>query len=471
VSILWEFLLPAALGIALVGLYAPMMLAQSLAADYALRLFLGTPAGIGIASVIHLLLLQVNGARAGMLVLIELLMLLTVVLVTVFRKRCAVTKLSDSILCANHWPILNCILAIGFVITCCHSVMVFHATSLAAPHGEWDAWAVWNMRARFLYSEHWRDAWSVTWAHIDYPLLLPSWIAHGWTRLGNETTALPAATAGVFTFASIGLLIVAVGIFRSVSNGLLAGLFLLGCTRFTYTGTIQYADVPFAFFFLASLVTLSMQDRFGEMQPSLLALAGLFAGMAAWTKNEGQATMLAIVVALLVVCWRQAGTQRSFAVISWFLAGATPFIALIIALRVALGGGGNWLQAQSSMTVPERLLDFSRYQLIIEAFQTKNFTGFYGGIASLIMLLYGFIVGVRVERQKLFPWVGIVALALVIGMVFVVYLITPFDLEWHLTTSISRIVCQWLPSILFVYFLLLDTPEELQRAQSAFAPK
>src|SRR5262249_25687050 len=44
------------------------------------------------------------------------------------------------------------------------------------PHGDWDAWALWNMYARFLYrgGEHWSDyirrlEWNL---HSDYPLLV-----------------------------------------------------------------------------------------------------------------------------------------------------------------------------------------------------------------------------------------------------------------------------------------------------------
>jgi len=51
----------------------------------------------------------------------------------------------------------------------------------ATPHGAWDAWAIWNLRARFLAGpgDAWRAAFddALAWSHTDYPLLLPATVA------------------------------------------------------------------------------------------------------------------------------------------------------------------------------------------------------------------------------------------------------------------------------------------------------
>src|SRR5207237_5909321 len=55
------------------------------------------------------------------------------------------------------WPLM--VLFVGSVVVC---VMALVHQALAAPHGAWDAWAIWNLRARFLFlgGVHWRDAFS-----------------------------------------------------------------------------------------------------------------------------------------------------------------------------------------------------------------------------------------------------------------------------------------------------------------------
>src|SRR5688572_29095539 len=78
---------------------------------------------------------------------------------------------------------------------------------LNQPHGEWDAWAIWNLHARFLFrgGEHWRDMFTgeLFWSHTDYPFLLPAVLAGGWTLAGEETTTVPMFFTFLFTIATI----------------------------------------------------------------------------------------------------------------------------------------------------------------------------------------------------------------------------------------------------------------------------
>jgi len=42
---------------------------------------------------------------------------------------------------------------------------------------------------------------------------------------------------------------------------------------------------------------------------------------------------------------------------------------------------------------------------------------------------------------------------------FIIYLITPRDLAWHLLVSLNRLFLQLFPSLLFTYFMIVRTPE------------
>ena len=101
------------------------------------------------------------------------------------------------------------------------------------PHGGWDAWAIWNLRARFLFrgGEYWRDAFSplLSEIHPDYPLLLPGLVARGWTYLGRDAVSFPAAVAVFYTLSTIGMLASSIAILRGSSQGILAGV-VLACT-------------------------------------------------------------------------------------------------------------------------------------------------------------------------------------------------------------------------------------------------
>ncbi len=67
------------------------------------------------------------------------------------------------------------IVALAFGVTLACAVAAFVGLSAAAPHGGWDAWMNWNLRARLIFrgGADWRAAFSplLDWSHPDYQLL------------------------------------------------------------------------------------------------------------------------------------------------------------------------------------------------------------------------------------------------------------------------------------------------------------
>ena len=70
---------------------------------------------------------------------------------------------------------------------------------------------------------------------------------------------------------------------------------------FVTVGSYRYPSVPLGFFFLSTLAVLAVQDRLPETEGRLSVLAGLLAGAAAWTKNEGTLFVAVLVLARLLV--------------------------------------------------------------------------------------------------------------------------------------------------------------------------
>jgi len=83
------------------------------------------------------------------------------------------------------------------------------------------------------------------------------------------------------------------------------------------------------------------------------------------------------------------------------------------------------------------------------------------GALLWLVPLYSLIVGTRLRAQL---GVGAAAAALSVAglgaLTFLVYVTTPHDLDWHLATSCRRVLFQLWPSIVFLLFLGLATPEE-----------
>ena len=115
------------------------------------------------------------------------------------------------------------------------AITIFIVCTLSKPHGDWDAWAIWNLRARFLVraGEFWRDAFSsqIAWSHPDYPLLVPGTIALIWTLAHSESMLVAAAVGVFFTFGVVGVLITTLGVLRGKTQSFIAGIVLLGGVR------------------------------------------------------------------------------------------------------------------------------------------------------------------------------------------------------------------------------------------------
>ena len=123
----------------------------------------------------------------------------------------------------------------------------------AWPHGEWDAFAIWNQHARFLFrgggSDAWRGYFSLGWSQPDYPLMLPAAVARVWAYAGHESTFGPALIAMIFGVASVMLVVTALDGRRAW----VAGALMVGASAYLVHVASQYADVPMAFFIVATL--------------------------------------------------------------------------------------------------------------------------------------------------------------------------------------------------------------------------
>ncbi len=80
-----------------------------------------------------------------------------------------------------------------FLIVAAIGLISFINYTIANPHGRYDAWAIWNVRARMLAraGDHWKTIFIPQVFHADYPLLIPMTIAHSWMMAGTESQRIP----------------------------------------------------------------------------------------------------------------------------------------------------------------------------------------------------------------------------------------------------------------------------------------
>ena len=408
------------------------------------RLVLGTGIGIGLASECFFLGLVTGSSE----LLLEIVLLLTVGTAAVLNRKkkcrfCETRAGGDTLL--NRW------LASTFAFLLFLDFAVFVWVSVRTPRGGWDAWAIWNLRAHFLYRNGgvaWRDAFAevLDWSHPDYPLLLPAFVARGWRLLGRESSAVPIVLAGFFTFGCVGLMTASLTILRGARQGLLAGLALAATPWLYVQGAMQCADIPVAFFGLATFATMAMADRFNSR--GLAVLAGVTAALGGWAKNEGLLWFGAFLVARMIAA--------RGSLLPAFMAGAVPVLAPVVFFKTRVATSSDIFGAAGRAGMMTRVLDPARYILIArEAFVHAWNFGPLPISAFALLIVYAAVAGLRLRqnRDRAILRTGVIALAFTTMGYFAIYLLHPNDLAWELVNSADRLLLQMWPGIVFVIFL------------------
>jgi Dolichyl-phosphate-mannose-protein mannosyltransferase len=430
--------------------------------DRPVMIFLAMGIGLGISSCLFFLWISAFQGRHTGFARTEALLAILLSICAIVLRRHARESFKDLHGAQPEMPQrqTNWILTASFLIALLVATISFTHLSIAAPHGSFDAWGIWNLHAKFLFvnDPHWRDGFSkdLAWSHPDYPLLVPASIARCWSYTATENTLAPICISALFTLATIGLLVSALSLLTTLSQGLLAGTLLLCTPFFVMLGAAQYADAPLGFFLLATIVLFSLSKR----TKGILILAGITAGLAAWTKNEGILFVLSFLLAHLIQSLRTRHWREYSRELAVLAAGFLPILTVLIYFKSGTATY-NDLFSQPG-TLLHRLIQLSRYRTILKALLSEsfNFGAWFVSIVPCIMF-YFLLVGTRNDVRKHDTAICYLALAFTAAGYLMIYVIAPFSLDWLLASSLNRLLIQLWPSILFLVFLRARNPEEV----------
>jgi len=355
---------------------------------------------------------------------------------------------------------------------------------LSRPHGHWDAWMNWNLRARFLFlgGADWRDGFSsaVASSQPDYPLLVQASVARLWAF--GQTEATPtlagALVAAVFTFSTPFVLLSVFACAGRWGRGLVAGILAIGARLYLDEGVGQCADVPLSFFMLATLawcVPHSLRSRFedkpsdvipaeagiqeGESTPAPLDSrlrgndeseifraghavfpAGIFCALAAWTKNEGMVFALCTAAVLFAFMWKTAGVKQAAKSCGLFAIAALPVALVVVLFKLRIAPVNEIVARQGGEQLLQQFLTPSRYWLTFSAI-IKHIAIFGRGLLPLAVGYFFLCRSVRFNP-------ALIVVILTLCCYFMVYIATPLELAWHLNTSLDRLLVQLWPVFL-----------------------
>jgi 4-amino-4-deoxy-L-arabinose transferase-like glycosyltransferase len=420
-----------------------------------LKLGLGIGLGLGLTSLLTFLTLLLTNKLVGFVAIQFILLLIGIILTwrnwktnPLLPERFALTRI--------QWILLG-----AFVLILLVTASAYAIYAAMTPNGRFDAWMIYNRTARFIFRDptNWQNTLSpeMYWLfHADYPLLIPVNVAGAWNTLGSEIMRAPQAQSAYFLLGMFCVLMGAIAHLRTAGQSLLAGITLLAVPIFYYTAAREEADIPLAFFILATLALLFLYSR--ESKPALIALAGLAAGFAGWTKNEGLLFLVTGSFAWLVLLYR----RREIKELKWYALGLALPLAVILYFKLFLTPPNDLFDQSSSTGIAERLADFGRYSLIGNSFYRQIFVFGSGELPILMIAIYGLIVGLDRSADRRQPTLAATAAFLLqLAGYFMIYVLTPHDLNWHIRTSLYRLMIHIVPSALLIFFLSISDPETL----------
>jgi hypothetical protein len=359
------------------------------------------------------------------------------------------------------WLLVSC-----FVLLLLLGVAGFFSMSVNAPHGGWDAWAIWNMHARFLFrgGAAWRSAFAIkNSVHPDYPLLLPEVIAGSWFYVGSDTILVPVAVAFLFTFGTVGAIVSVLATLRNTTQALLGGIVILGTPYFLLLGAYQDADVPLGYYLLLALSTLAIYRRANNK--ALLALSGAYAGFAAWTKNEGLLMLLAIglaVAASAILLRETEALSQQFVAIG---KGVLLPILSVFYFKAYIAPKNGLMASQAIRAILHQLMDFRRYVEVTVAFVKAVTLGSAFGLWTVnlipVLLFYALLMGARATlRERVTAAVPTLAVTLIVLGYHSAYLLSPWPVAWQVHYALGRLLTQVWPSVVLLCFLFINSPRE-----------
>lgn len=313
------------------------------------------------------------------------------------------------------------------------------------PFGQWDAWAVWNMKTKFLVfgGAEWKDIFQLHWhTQPDYPLLLPfinTWL---FAMVQNHFQIIPSWTSVIFTGSGAGLLYAGLTRYIPWKIALLAAFILVTFPTYHFFGTTQYADITLSYYLLAAIILLTTTLR--EKHRGFAALLGMALGLMCFAKNEG--LVMAIILALLAIVYLRKEPKIIGGLLLGLLLTTPPALILKIFLAPPNRDMGLFLFKAGG-----EYFNLNGLWIIIQQV-AKAILGdppfFLIWTPLLLMFLLQPQRYFKRETQTLTLF-----FLFYLACIILIYLTTiHFNLAWRISRTLSRILIILLPAVLFLNF-------------------
>ncbi len=391
--------------------------------------------GFGIGGLLffwHLLLW--GTVNLGGLILLHLVSILAQILVL---KRMGKSFRLPLRLCAGDF--------LGLAILC--------AWVLEQWYGDWDSWAVWNVKARHMAfgGRAWMtifscQGWTPAAYPFDYPLLLPSLIASFWSFSFCGCFLVPLAVGLLFSWAVFLLLNENLSELLGPRLGLAASLIVLLTPAFLSWSVRQYADLPLAAYLLLAVTVLIRAQT-----PLQFAAGGFALGLAMFLKNEATLYLVILAASAAWAGWRH-GLRFRRANLLCLLAGIMPGFLSWAAIKAV--APAHFFVSDSPAQFFSRITLSRLMQVAAECAGVMLDWNEWVLFWPVCIALF-FVLKPAAGRRSF--WDSCLSSFLLASFCsyFLVYMATPFDIAWHIRFSFGRLLLQIVPIFILVLAMRL----------------
>jgi hypothetical protein len=231
----------------------------------------------------------------------------------------------------------------------------------------------------------------------------------------------------------------------------------------------QLAEMLLVCFMLAAACAMVLAVSAGERWSRRIVLTGLFAGCAAWTKNEGELFALCLGLGLSLTTWRDSGSRAALRAGRSYLVGLAPLVATLWVVKSA-GVPSSEFFTQGLGSTLHNIVDIERHRVILAA--TLKFVTERHNLPLLFCLAVLALSAGLTRRRECRAAAAALAVTLVLMAAgfYAIYVITPSPLEWHLATSLDRLFMQLWPMFILLFFLAVRTPAEARADLASPSP-
>lgn len=320
---------------------------------------------------------------------------------------------------------------IVFLFLCLFAILLF--INNTQKWGLWDAWAIWSLHAEFLANpESWRNIFdpALAWNHTDYPLMLPAFIAMFWNATGQISSLVP------FIIGLIPYILLLIFMYHAFDNkmlGIIAVFILIIDIGFITRSASQYADTYLSLFIVLSYYGYTESRKENHIK-LWSVLTGIVASGAMWIKNEGLAFFL-----IFAVLWGLTFIKDRKKILL-FLAGSSLTLVIILIYKFLIAPANDVITINGN-SYSNKLTDSDRYLFIYRYLRDYLLYA----VPALLLLITAAIMSK--SKTYLFPAISLI---LIFAAFFVVYVLSPYGLQWHLETSADRLVHQLTPAVLLL---------------------